>query len=237
MANAAQVFASENWLVFREDCLYFFTSGKSTMHKMNKFIFVGSVFLIVALAGCAAHTTISPDPLQKGEKVKYITLSSETIIPVVTWRYGLSNRSDLGLHAGIPIYGTGIDYSYRLSQDDRGGGDILNAGVFLTPNANLDFTYYKIGALGKSNRLHSTFGWRIMYIPSGILNQGSVRFGFLTGFSVRDRFGVEVGYFHDFIGDGEPWYHDTLIATEKNPLTGLSLRFNFFMGRAGYERK
>lgn len=198
---------------------------------MKQPFFLFSLLLWIILSGCTAHPTISPEPLQRGEQIKYVTLSTETVAPVITWRKGLSERSELGLHFGIPIYGSGIDYSYRLRQDSRGSGDILNAGVFLTPNANLDFTYYKIGTFGKSGRMHPYFGWRLMYIPGGILNQGSTRFGFLAGWSVQERFGIEVGYFHDFIGGGEPWYHNTFIATEKNLLTGLSIRVNFFMGQ------
>lgn len=188
-----------------------------------------SVFALLILAGCAGHSTITTDPLAPGEKVRMLSFSTETVIPVMTWRRGLTDRSNLGLHLGIPVYGTGIDYSYHLRQDERGRGDIINFGVFMTPNANVDFTYYKIGSLGKANRFHPIFGWRIMYIPSGIQGQQSVRFGFLTGLSVNDKLHIELGYFHDFYEGGSAWYKNTIIPTEKNPLTGLSIRFSLPM--------
>ncbi|MCF7805625.1 MAG: hypothetical protein K9N46_15410 [Candidatus Marinimicrobia bacterium] len=179
------------------------------------------------MTGCAAHSTISPDVLEPGEKMRTVTVSSETILPVITWRRGLSERSDFGFHLGIPLYGTGIDYTYQLREKPRSGGDIINFGAFLTPNTNLDFTYYKVATLGKQGNTHPYFGWRIMYIPSGISGENSTRFGFLAGLRLNNRFGVELGYFHDFEETDNWWYDDTVLATEKNPLTGFSLRVTF----------
>jgi len=189
--------------------------------------------MFLLFSGCAAHSTFAPEVLAPGEKMRTVTVSSETIAPVITWRRGLTERSDIGLHLGIPIYGTGFDYSFQIRQKPRGSGDIVNLGAFLTPNANLDFTYYKVATLGRRGRAHPYFGWRMMYIPRGISGDTSLRFGFLAGFRVQERFGIELGYFHDFEETDNWWYHDSMLATEKNALTGLSVRFTLIRDFTG----
>jgi len=197
-----------------------------TVHAIIKLGLIG-----LLLSGCAAHSTIAPTVLKKGESTKMVTLSAETVAPVITWRWGVTENSDFGFHVGFPVYGTGLDYSVALTRGEHGGGDIFNVGAFLMPNANIDVTYYKVGTWYSKKKnavlMNPYYGWRFMIIPRGLNGNSSARFGFLFGLAFPKHFGLELGYFHDFI-DGNYWYKHTIIPSEKNPLTGVSLRFSFY---------
>lgn len=154
------------------------------------------------LAGCATHPTISPVPLKPNEVYTGIALSVENVAPVFVYRRGLSNVSDFGVRIGLPIYGSGIDYSRVIFK--RGDFlDIVNFAYSLNPNANLDLTYYSVRTFPKKPKNAFYTGFRVMYIPHGITGGNSVRIGFLTGASINKNFQVELGYFHDF-DKGQP---------------------------------
>ena len=147
---------------------------------------------------CASHPTIADHTLEKGEQYYGYTLSTENIFPVLFYRYGLSEVSDVGLRLGVPVYGSGFDYSRTLYEKEK-KRDVLNIGWSLTPNSNLDFTYYKF-LDGKKEG--STFYWALrgMLIPHGSYSESgsSSRIGILVGIFRKGKIGIEGGYFHDF---------------------------------------
>ena len=157
-----------------------------------------SLVLASFFLGCAAHPTVADHTLKKGEKYYGYTLSTENIFPVMFYRFGLSNVSDLGLRVGVPIYGSGIDYSRTLFEKGK-KRDVLNLGWSLSPNTNYDFTYYKFRD-GKKKGDTLYWAFRGMVIPVGSYKESgsSIRIGFLMGLFRKSKFGLEAGYFHDF---------------------------------------
>lgn len=160
------------------------------------------ISIVIFLAGCATHPTIAPIPLKTDEVYTGLTFSIENIAPVFVYRRGLSDKSDFGVRVGLPIYGTGIDYS-RVIYARGDFKDIVNVAYSLNPNANLDLTYYSVRTFPKKPKNAFYTGFRIMYIPRGISGGKSVRFGFLTGMMFGKNILVELGYFHDF-DKGQP---------------------------------
>ena len=167
---------------------------------MQKVLLILIVSLV--LLGCASHPTISPIPLKEGETYSAVTFSVENILPVFVYRKGLSDVSDVGFRIGLPIYGTGIDYSRTVFQ--RGEFyDIINFGFSLTPNSNFDMTYYSVRTFPKKPGNAFYTGFRAMYIPNGITGKESMRVGALVGLRINNKVGVELGYFHD-LDKGQP---------------------------------
>lgn len=166
--------------------------------KLRRLTPILSLALVSFYLGCAAHPTVADHTLKKGEKYYGYTLSTENIFPVMFYRFGLSDVSDLGLRIGVPIYGSGIDYSRTLFEKGK-KRDVLNLGWSLSPNTNYDFTYYKFRDGKKKG---DTFYWafRGMVIPVGSYKESgqSTRIGFLMGLFRKSKFGLEAGYFHDF---------------------------------------
>jgi len=155
------------------------------------------IILMLGLQTCATHPTISPIPLKTDQVYTGVTISAENVVPVFVYRKGLSEKSDFGIRIGLPLYGTGIDYS-RLIFDRGRFFDVVNFSYSLNPNANLDVTYYSIRTLPAKPKNALYNGFRIMWIPHGILKGSSIRVGFLGGVSIAQKVSVEVGYFHDF---------------------------------------
>ncbi len=208
------------------------------------------VFLTAVIFGCSAHPTVADHTLKKGEKYYGYTLSLENVFPVVFYRFGLTDVSDLGLRVGIPIYGSGIDYSRVLYEKER-RRDVLNLGWSLTPNMNFDFTYYKFM---HSRKQGNSMYWalRSMYIPKGVIPGSSMRLGVIFGIYRKGRIGIEGGYLHDFSSmpihklftatwdetnpDWNPKYADFPLVsagglpTEHSRITGLSLRLSVALG-------
>jgi len=208
-----------------------------------------SLTLVSLYLGCAAHPTIADHTLKKGEKYYGYTLSTENIFPVMFYRFGLSDVSDLGLRVGVPIYGSGIDYSRTLFEKGK-KRDVLNVGWSLSPNSSYDFTYFKFRD-GKKEGDTIYWAFRSMIIPDGSYAESgqSTRIGFLLGLYRKSRFGIEAGYFHDFASmpitklfssfdysDTTTWgtrfldyphVSDGGLPTEYSRLTGLSLRVSF----------
>lgn len=149
------------------------------------------------LSACATHPTVSPIPLQKGETYSGLTFSVENVAPVFVYRRGLSERSDVGFRVGLPVYGTGIDYSYMIFK--RGDiSDVVNLSYSLNSNSNFDMTYYSVRSFPKKPGNAFYTGFRVMYIPHGITGGNSIRVGALGGLSISQKVGLEIGYFHDF---------------------------------------
>jgi len=132
------------------------------------------------------------------------------------FRHGLTDKWDVGLRVGMPVYGTGIDFS-RLIASKPHRSDILNVSYSVNANSNIDYTYYRVKhkmkvkeKSGEAVRRLRYMGLRGMVIKSGITGHTSNRFGILIGGgpAVRGpdeenlprthRFQWELGYFHDF---------------------------------------
>lgn len=212
------------------------------------------IILLLAIAlfsGCATHPTISPKRLQVGESKYGYTLSIENVFPYMWYRKGISEVSDIGFRVGLPVYGTGIDYSRVLySKDNK--WDVLNFSWSMNPNYNMDFTYYKFKETGKNR--YRWWGFRGMYIPEGIMGNTSTRIGVLYGRQIKDKMGFEFGYYHDFssmplssvvdpnwawnsdeniarYGD-TPHVSDAGIPSEFSRMTGLSMLVYFQLGNS-----
>ncbi|MBN2244769.1 MAG: hypothetical protein JW755_02885 [Candidatus Aminicenantes bacterium] len=189
---------------------------------MQKVILISIVFLL--LLGCASHPTISPIPLKKGESFSAITFSLENVLPVYVYRKGLSELSDVGFRVGLPISGSGIDYSRTVFQR-RDSRDIINFGFSLTPNSSIDMTYYSIRTFPKKPGNAFYTGFRAMYIPHGINDRESLRVGALGGLRIN-KVGLELGYFHD-LDKGQPIEKIFSLEPENDPRYPAKTDFGF----------
>ena len=169
---------------------------------------VSTLLIIILLNSCASHPRIGTKRMEVGEVEYGYAFALENIFPYLWYRKGISDRSDIGFRVGLPIYGSGIDYSRRLYEKDN-KWDMLNLAWSLNPNYNYDVTYYKFKQ-GKNKKngeppKSSWKGFRFMYIPNGISDKTSSRIGFLYGRNSGKRISYELGYYHDFssmpIGD------------------------------------
>ena len=170
---------------------------------------IGSTLLIIIiLNSCASHPRVGTKRMEVGEVEYGYAFSLENIFPYLWYRKGISNRSDIGFRVGLPIYGSGFDYSRRLYEKEN-KWDMLNLAWSLNPNYNYDVTYYKFKqAKNKKNGQNPSSSWkglRFMYIPKGISDKTSSRIGLLYGRNSGKRISFELGYYHDFssmpIGD------------------------------------
>ena len=166
-----------------------------------------SLFII----GCASHPVVHPGKLKTNEQVWGYSLSAENIFPVMWFRKGIDKRTELGYRIGLPIYGTGIDLS-RIVMQNENKWDVMNFAWSYNPNSNFDITYYRfkessggiLSRLKKNNNPNSTKvswgGGRFMLILNGIPpdKRSSMRIGILRGGKISEKFGYEIGYFHDF---------------------------------------
>ncbi len=214
-----------------------------------------SIVIALFLSGCATHPTVSTTPMVKGEKRYGWSWSAENVFPYLWYRYGISEKDDIGLRVGPAIYGTGIDYS-RILFIKKNKWDVLNLSWSMNPNYNSDFTYYKFKQRINKDDSKGAISWwgiRMMYIPKGITGGTSTRMGFLLGGQPNKKWGYEIGYNHDFSSipitnlfdfnwtetmksdeNLERRYGDILhtdpasgLPTEYSRLTGLSLRLFF----------
>lgn len=138
--------------------------------------------------------------MEKGETKYGYTLAAENFpFPYFWYRIGVSDISNLGFRVGIPIYGSGLDYSRVLYKRDN-KWDILNIAWSLNPNNNIDLTYYKFNRKEREGKQPMLTWWGIrgMFIPKGIMGESSTRVGLLLGGNVGAKIGYEIGYFHDF---------------------------------------
>ena len=142
-----------------------------------------SIVIALFLSGCATHPTVSTTPMVKGEKRYGWSWSAENVFPYLWYRYGISEKDDIGLRVGPAIYGTGIDYS-RILFIKKNKWDVLNLSWSMNPNYNSDFTYYKFKQRINKDDSKGAISWwgiRMMYIPKGITGGTSTRMGFLLG--------------------------------------------------------
>ena len=167
-----------------------------------------TLLIIIILNGCASHPRVGTKRMEVGEVEYGYAFSLENIFPYLWYRKGISKRSDIGFRLGLPIYGSGFDYSRRLYEKDN-KWDMLNLAWSLNPNYNYDITYYKFKqGKNKKNGKNPSSSWkglRFMYIPNGISDKTSSRIGLLFGRNTGKRLSFELGYYHDFssmpIGD------------------------------------
>ncbi len=177
---------------------------------MQKLFLTISITFLLFLIGCASHPVVHPGTLKKNEQVWGYALAAENVLPVVWFRKGLDQNTEIGYRIGLPIYGTGIDLSRTVMRREN-AWDIMNFAWSYNPNRNFDITYYRFkeksgGLFSKISRKKKSFsrvswsGTRFMLIPEGITpdNKSSMRVGFLRGKKISEKFGYEIGYYHDF---------------------------------------
>ena len=219
---------------------------------------VASTLLIcIILNGCASHPRVGSQRMAEGDVEYGYAFSVENVFPYLWYRKGISKRSDIGVRVGLPIYGSGLDYS-RLLYEKENKWDMLNLAWSLNPNYNYDFTYYKFrqrqnkktGALGGT----AWTGIRFMYIPKGISDKTSARIGFLFGGKPGSKLSYEIGYFHDFssmpisnvfsypyVPEGRftefPHITKFGLPSENSRHTGFSLQVFFNLGYSRAEKK
>ena len=139
---------------------------------------------VLVFTGCASHPVINPHLPEAGKSKKGYALSVENVAPYMWYRRGISDKSEIGFRIGLPIYGTGIDYS-RVVFHKENKWDLVNLAWSLNPNYNIDATYYKF----KTNKSDTGFlksrwmGFRGMIIQKGITNNSSNRIGLLMVFN------------------------------------------------------
>ena len=160
-----------------------------------------TLVIVIILSGCASHPRVGSQRMSKGDIEYGYAFSVENVFPYLWYRKGISKRSDIGVRVGLPIYGSGLDYS-RLLYEKENKWDMLNLAWSLNPNYNFDFTYYKFRQRQnkKTGELGGTAwtGIRFMHIPKGISDKTSTRIGILIGGKPGSKLSYEVGYFHDF---------------------------------------
>ncbi|MFH1851461.1 MAG: hypothetical protein ABIA75_03875 [Candidatus Neomarinimicrobiota bacterium] len=160
---------------------------------------ISALLLILFWAGCSTHPTVPVNRIKAGEKQSGYSFSLENVFPYYWYQIGISDQTSLGLRLGLPVYGTGVDWSRVLfEREDR--WDLLNLSWSLNHNPNFDFTYYKIKSRPAATGKRTTYwiGFRGMYIPQGISGNTSTRIGLVLGTTFGRRLALELGYCHDF---------------------------------------
>ncbi len=218
-----------------------------------------TLVIAIILSGCASHPKVSSQRMAEGDIEYGYAFSVENVFPYLWYRKGISKRSDIGVRVGLPIYGSGLDYS-RLLYEKEHKWDILNLAWNVNPNFNYDFTYYKFKQrYNKKTDVLGGTAWtaiRFMHIPEGINNKTSSRIGILFGGKPGSKLSYEVGYFHDFssmpisylfksdyeVGeDGRfsefPHTTEFGIPSENSRITGFSLQVFFSLGYNHAEKK
>jgi len=210
------------------------------MYKKKILIIIAFLFTL----NCAGHSTISPNHLKKGESYQAITCSFESILPIYTYRKGITNKIDYGIRIGLP-YGSGVDVSQMIIKKEN-LSYVLNLGYSWALNPSYDVTLFRMNKLKRRPGLFTYYGFRGMYIPSGISNNTSMRVGMIIGNYTTGKFGYEIGFFHDFASmplsnlfsmedidfESDYKYKDyphTIngIPSEYSRMTGFSFRLNF----------
>ena len=177
------------------------------MKKLFVFTLLTVLFFFV---GCASHPVVHPGTLKKNEQVWGYSLAAENILPVVWFRKGLDAKTEIGYRVGLPIYGTGVDLSRVVMRREK-SWDVMNFSWSYNPNRNIDITYYRFkeksgglfSKMKKKKQEMPSISWRgtrFMLIPEGITpdKKSSMRLGFLRGGKISEKFGYEIGYYHDF---------------------------------------
>ena len=216
-----------------------------------------TLVIAIIFSGCASHPRVGSQRMEKGDVEYGYAFSVENVFPYLWYRKGISKRSDIGVRVGLPIYGSGFDYS-RLLYEKENKWDMLNLAWSINPNYNYDFTYYKFrqrknkktGALGGT----AWTGIRFMHIPKGISGKTSTRIGILFGGKPGSKLSYEIGYYHDFssmpisnifsssyVPEGRftEFPHTTKfgIPSENSRMTGFSLQVFFNLEYSRAEKK
>ncbi|MDG1848308.1 MAG: hypothetical protein P8J35_06690 [Candidatus Marinimicrobia bacterium] len=177
---------------------------------MKKLFVLTLLAVLFFIVGCASHPVVHPGTLKKNEQVWGYSLAAENILPVVWFRKGLDAKTEIGYRVGLPIYGTGVDLSRVVMRREK-SWDVMNFSWSYNPNRNIDITYYRFkeksgglfSKMKKKKQETPSISWRgtrFMLIPEGITpdKKSSMRLGFLRGGKISEKFGYEIGYYHDF---------------------------------------
>ena len=70
---------------------------------MQKVYVILFIVLTLLFSGCASHPVVHPGSLKKGEQVWGYSVAAENIFPVMWFRKGLDQDTELGYRIGLPI--------------------------------------------------------------------------------------------------------------------------------------
>ena len=173
------------------------------MIRLNIFLIL--IFLFFGIQGCTSHPAIQPNLPEPGTTDMGFSFSVENIVPVIWWRRGINESTDIGLRVGIPLSGTGIDINRVLFRKER-SWEVLNLAYSINPNSNYDLSYIRFKKNLRSSKI-SWLGFRVMVIPKGAvrrINDGNLNYsasnraGLFYGRQMSQKWGIEFGYFHDY---------------------------------------
>lgn len=190
---------------------------------------ISVIGILLTLVGCANHPTMMPGKLETGESRYVYTFSAENIVPVYTWQYGLNDRVDGAVHVGLPIWGTGLSFTYLMGTDTSASAirfSKFNIGYTYQHNSGFDATLVRERMMTGEGR-YIYYGLRSTYIPKGISGTSAVRFGVLVGSWWNKKMGFELGYTYDFELETEKIDPVQKWPTEHNNKTGVSVRLSF----------
>ena len=173
-------------------------------------IFILFILLNIWLGGCASHPPVLPQVPKEGETNMGFSFAVENIIPVIWWKYGINDYTEIGYRLGIPLSGSGFDIN-RVLMKNKYKWDVLNLSYNIAPNSSFELSYYIFKAkkseevkFGQIPLKTKWKGFRVMFIPDGRWEESkdneSIRFGFFYGRRFGKKWGAETGYFHDFKG-------------------------------------
>ena len=101
--------------------------------------------LITWFIGCSSHPPVLPQTPRDGVTNMGFQFSIENVIPVIWWKHGINDYTEIGFKLGMPLSGTGIDIS-RLLMKKEYRWDILNFAYSISPNPGFDLSYYMFKA-------------------------------------------------------------------------------------------
>ena len=87
-----------------------------------------TLIIAIIFSGCASHPRVGSQRMSEGDVEYGYAFSVENVFPYLWYRKGISKRSDIGVRVGLPIYGSGFDYS-RLLYEKENKWDMLNLSL------------------------------------------------------------------------------------------------------------
>ena len=78
-----------------------------------------TLIIAIILSSCASHPRVGSQRMAEGDVEYGYAFSVENVLPYLWYRKGISKRSDIGVRVGLPIYGSGLDYSRLLYEKDN----------------------------------------------------------------------------------------------------------------------
>ena len=101
------------------------------------------LLLALCLQSCASHPVVNPHLPEAGKTKRGYAVSLENVAPFLWYRVGISDKSELGLRLGLPIYGSGIDYSRLLYKKNNKWNNYRQLIFCCPPNSFFFYPPYK----------------------------------------------------------------------------------------------